>query len=464
MASVEQARRTRRPKSITEAPITLEAHDAVRVHGLRDQVTLWGSLGVSLLIPATAVFVIQPTEGTALSLPAALCVVILGSIVGSALLAAAAVTSSATGAPSMVMLRGLLGRRMSYLPSVLNIAQCFGWAALEIFVIAAVGSRLTGEHTRLWWTLGAALVAGALAVRPLHTAAIVRRYLTWLVIAATAYLLIAVINAGVHMPATGSWQLFWPAFDVVVAMPVSWAVLAGDWSRHSRSNRATLIGVGGGYAIASTVCFIIGVLAVFSSQGLAVEYTASGFLNGLMILPVGALALIVLAVDELDEAFANVYSTSISLQNLQPRIDRRVAAVLITAAAAACALLIDIESYETFLLVIGAVFVPLAAMLVTDWFVVSPLVRSNAHSRITPWQPQRMRWMYVMPWVFGIFVYSRMSPGAVPGWSQMWSGVAAHTAGLPTLLGSATLTTVVFTAAATVGIGALHHRIVRPHH
>ena len=446
--------------SSPEAPVTLSADEVPKLHGTRDQFTLWGSLGVSLLIPATAVFVIQPSAGAPLSIAAAVTVVVLGSILGSALLAAAATASARTGAASMLLLRGLLGRRASYVPTILNIAQCFGWATLEIFVIAAVGTHLTGGQGRLWWTLAAALIAGVLAVRPLRTAAIVRRYLSWLVLAATAYLLYAVVSNGVKAPADGSWQQFWLAFDIVVAMPVSWAVLAGDWSRHSRSTRSTFLGVGGGYAAASTMCFLIGVFAVFSSGDLASAYTPSGFLTGLMAVPVGALALVVLAVDEVDEAFANIYSTAISVQNLQPRIDRRVAAGLITVVAAVCALVIDIEAYESFLLIIGAVFVPLTVVLLTDWFVGSALSKVTATERIKPWEPQPHRWLYAVPWLIGIVVYSRMSPGAAPGWSNAWRWFAESSGDWPSIAGSATLTCIVVTAAATLGIGVLQRRFV----
>ena len=41
----------------------------------------------------------------------------------------------------MVLLRGLFGARLSYLPTVLNIAQCVGWGVFELVTIA------TAAHT-----------------------------------------------------------------------------------------------------------------------------------------------------------------------------------------------------------------------------------------------------------------------------------------------------------------------------
>ena len=50
--------------------------------GLLDQVALWGSFGMSLLLPVAAVFVLRPFGVPAMSLAAALTAVVLGSVLG----------------------------------------------------------------------------------------------------------------------------------------------------------------------------------------------------------------------------------------------------------------------------------------------------------------------------------------------------------------------------------------------
>ena len=50
----------------------------------------------------------------------------------------------------MVLLRGLLGAKASFVPTVLNIAQCLGWAVFELLVIAAGLEALTGGHLPRW--------------------------------------------------------------------------------------------------------------------------------------------------------------------------------------------------------------------------------------------------------------------------------------------------------------------------
>src|SRR5687767_3864994 len=102
-----------------EPPLTLEDAPA-RELGLVDQLVLWGNLGVSLLLPVTATFILLP----GMSLLAALVAIAVGTVIGNVLLGLAAAPGAATGAPAMVLLRGVFGRRGSYVPTGFNLAQC----------------------------------------------------------------------------------------------------------------------------------------------------------------------------------------------------------------------------------------------------------------------------------------------------------------------------------------------------
>src|SRR4051794_9052350 len=85
---------------VAEAPLTL-LEPAPRTLGLADQLGLWGSLGITLTLPIAAAFL------PAMSLLATLVAVVVGSVAGSVLLGLAARAGAETGAPSMVLLRGL---------------------------------------------------------------------------------------------------------------------------------------------------------------------------------------------------------------------------------------------------------------------------------------------------------------------------------------------------------------------
>ena len=58
-----------------------------------------------------------------------------GSVIGSVLLGVGVAAGAREGVPAIVSLRGPRGYRLSYLPTVLNVAQRVGWATFEIVVI-----------------------------------------------------------------------------------------------------------------------------------------------------------------------------------------------------------------------------------------------------------------------------------------------------------------------------------------
>src|SRR3954469_3541995 len=103
------------PAPRNEAPYTLE-EPPPRALGWFDQIGLWGNLGMSILGPVTAIYILQPVQLAAMSCVGEAFALIVGTLLGPLLVAAAAVPGAETGAPPMVLLRGLFGHRVSYLP------------------------------------------------------------------------------------------------------------------------------------------------------------------------------------------------------------------------------------------------------------------------------------------------------------------------------------------------------------
>jgi putative hydroxymethylpyrimidine transporter CytX len=426
-----------------EAPVTL-LEEPPRPLGLWDQIALWGNLGITLTIPVAAAFVLRPLpELPPLTLGAAVAAILFGTVLGSALLALSAVPGAETGAPAMVLLRGLLGRRGSWAPTALNVAQCVGWAAVEILVIADGASKIVPEVPRSAFVVAAGAAATGLALRPLGFVRTLRRYAVWLVLAATAYLFFEVARRGTVASAHGSWQQFWLAVDLVVALPISWAPLAADYSRHSRRPRHAFGGALAGFAPAAVVYFLLGALAIA-----AVPQASSDPIGALLALPVGAVAVAILVLDELDEAFANLYSTAISAQNLRPALDRRAVALAVGVVSTLLALATDMTQYESFLLLIGSVFVPLFAVLLVDYFV---LRRRVWDVRLRA--PERPG--MAVPWLLGFVVYQLLNPGTVPWWSDAWRHAQAALHLTQPVRLSASITSFAVAAAATLALAPL---------
>jgi putative hydroxymethylpyrimidine transporter CytX len=421
---------------------------APRPLGLRDQLVLWANLGVTLTIPVAAAFVVRPLPDLPpLTLGAAVAAIVLGSALGSIVLGLSAVPGAETGAPAMVVLRGLLGWRGSWIPTALNVAQLVGWAAVEILVIGNGAARLVPGVPREAFLVAAGAAATALAIRPLGFVRALRRVAVWLVLAATAYLFVQVLRRGIVSPAGGSWRQFWPAVDVVIALPVSWAPLAADYARHSRTPGKAFGGAFAGFAPAAVAYFLLGVLAVN-----AIPEAGTDPIGALLAVQVGAIAVAVLLLDELDEAFANLYSTALSAQNLRPALDRRAAAIAVGAVATGLALVIDVTQYESFLFLIGSVFVPLFAVLLVDYFALGRRRTWDVGPRA------RARPVMALPWLAGFAVYQLLNPGTVPGWSDAWVALRTALHVDPPLWMSASIGSFVAAGLVTLIVGPLERR------
>src|SRR6478736_9354401 len=416
-----------------EAPMTL-TQPAPRTLGLLDQLGFWGNLGVSLLGFAGALSILTPFGAGPLNLPAAVTAIVVGSALGGLILGASLVLGAKTGAPAMVLLRGLLGAKASFVPTVLNIAQCLGWAVFELLVISAGLEALTGGHLPRWLcVLAAGAVTTALTIWPLGSIRVLRKYVSVLVVIALVVLAFGVLRNPIPS-IEGSWGGFWLAVDAAVALTISWVPLGADYSRHSRSPRAAFAGGFLGYGATQIACLLLGVVAL--SQ---VQQNPDQVFDLFLAVPLGTAAFAVLVLRETDQSFANVYSTAVSIQNMAPRWDRRVLTVGIGTLAVAAALAIDISQYTKFLYLIGAVFIPLSGALIGAW------VRTRGRGWNTaPDAPSRPAMM--VAWIAGFVAYQLINPGTIPGWSDAWTSLGGwlHATGHTWLSASLTAFVVAF--------------------
>src|SRR3954466_6026776 len=404
------------PPQRAEAPLTLQ-EPPPRVLGWFDQIGLWGNLGMSILGPVTAIYILQPFQLAQMSYVAAAVAIVVGTVLGTLLVAAAAVPGAETGAPSMVLLRGLFGRRVSYLPTLVNVIQLVGWSVFEIVVIAAAAEQLLPWDGARWpYVVVAGAITTLMAIRPLGVVRILRRYALVLVTVSTVYLYVELLRNPMPSLTHGSWAGFWPGADYAIAAAVSFAPLASDYSRHAKSSRSAFGATMVGYTIAQSASYIPGLVAIATVVRASDAASTQAMFGAFIAVPVGWLAFGVLVARELDQSFADSYSTVVSVQNVFPRFDRRILAVVVGSVATVLALALQIDDYANFLALLGSVFVPLTACLLVDYFV-----GRRRHWDVTEQAPSRT--LMVLPWVAGIVVYQLVNPGYVGWWVDRWATV-----------------------------------------
>ncbi|HWB22945.1 MAG TPA: cytosine permease [Gaiellaceae bacterium] len=398
--------------------------DRLRVLGLLDGFLLWANLSVSLLVIVAGAFLVLPAAqyGLALSLPEALGAIVAAAVVGNLMLGLGGLIGADARVPTMVLLRAPLGRRGSYLPTGLNIIQCLGWSVFELIIIAtgasALSQQVLGFGGLVFWKILFGIVATGLAfLGPVgFVRTYVRKFAVWIVIASLLYISWWSLH-GQHVEAL--WHrpgahAFWPGFDLVLASIVSWTPLVADYTRFSRTNRDGFWGSGLGYFVPTIPLFALGAVIAMSrhiseAPALLTAVAAGGAAS--------VLALLALTVDESDEAFANVYSGAVSLQNLLPNVPQRLLVGGTATVATVGALLIDLRNYQPFLYLLGSFFVPLFGVLLADW-----LLSGRSYRAEQIFNGPELRVELIVAWLGGFCLYQWLYPDG-PSW---WTRIVAH--------------------------------------
>jgi nucleobase:cation symporter-1, NCS1 family len=386
--------------------------DRLRVLGTWDLTLLWGSLGVSLLVVVAGALLVPE-----LSFRQALVAILVGGLIGNAMLGLGGMIGADARVPGMVLLRAPLGQQGSYLASVLNVAQCLGWAIFELIIIAtaaaALSDKLFGFEARWAWTLVFGAITLVLAL--MGPVGVVRRFLKrfaiWIVLASLVYLTWWALDAISlselwRSPAQGETSV-WEGIDLVVALTVTWIPLAPDYTRFATDRVGAFVGTGAGYFVAGTWMFALGAVLVISrgiSDAAALPAAVAG--AGLA----SAVALLAVTVDEADEAFANVYSAAVSAENMLSHVSQRTLVAAAAVVATVGALAIDLASYTTFLLMLGSFFVPLFGVLLADW-----LLSGARYTAADVFEAPAFRTGLVLSWLAGFAFYQWLYPQG-PGW------------------------------------------------
>jgi putative hydroxymethylpyrimidine transporter CytX len=298
--------------------------------------------------------------------------IVLGSLLGAGLLAWTAKIGCDSGLSSAGLMHATYGSNFAKLPVLLNIVQLIGWTSFELVVMrdgTVAMARQGGGFAADYWPLLATLLWGfvLLALMAGSMVTLVRkfigRYGLPLVVASLLWLswqFLSKANAQGfaelwNKPGNGTMGML-PALDLVIAMPVSWLPLVADFSRHGREGKSALRGTWLGYAIANIWCYSLGVLVALT--------TPSADLVGALLLAQGGLiALGLILIDEVDNAYGDVYSGAVASHSIKPDFSVRQWGMGMAVVCTGLATVLPMHSLEPFLLMLSSVFVPLYGVI-----------------------------------------------------------------------------------------------------
>ena len=321
-----------------------------RVFVWRDHASLWFSLGVGLLVMQMGAYLLP-----ALSTMQALMAIGLGSVVGAGLLGWVGKLGCDSGLSSAGLMHSVYGRNFARLPIFLNIIQLLGWGSFELVVMrdatVALGKQ-SGAMTAAYWPWLATLIWGSVILLLMsgNMTTLVRRIISR------------------------------------VALP-----LVADYARHGKSGKSALTGAWTGFALANIWCYSLGVLV-------ALTLPSEDLVTALLLAQGGLIALSLILLDEVDNAYGDAYSGAMSAHSILPAWSIRRWGLLIAALCTGLAMVLPMHSLEPFLLLLSSCFVPLFGVMLGRLAFGTNAVELM---RDAP----AVRWDAVAIWVLGIAFY-----------------------------------------------------------
>jgi putative hydroxymethylpyrimidine transporter CytX len=339
--------------------------------------------------------------------------IIIGHVIGNTFMALGGVIGSEYGIMSMVSVRPSFGIRGSNLAAVLNIIQLIGWASIMLIIGGRAGAMLgkplggllasnhfwivaIGIGTLIW-----ALYTGKSVWKIMQKSAVI------------ALLLIVILMTWASIREFGSGVLnvkptvmpFMIGLDLVIAMPISWMPLVSDYSRFSKKTVPAFWNTWWGYFLISSWMYVLGLMAT-----LVTGETDPGALilqiMGRIGLAIPALILVVFSTITSD--FPDVYSATCSILNISRKISAKTLMWIAGILSILVALIFPMEQYENFLFFIGAMFVPLFGVVLTDYFLIRKrqLNREEIYKKDGEyWFSKGFNIAAIVSWAIGFIVY-----------------------------------------------------------
>ncbi|MBP2652053.1 MAG: permease for cytosine/purines uracil thiamine allantoin [Firmicutes bacterium] len=349
-----------------EAKLQIVKKEEQTMSGI-DIALLWIGAGISM----AAVFAGEALAG--LGMKWGLLVIILGNLIGGIPMYFLSVIGTKEGIPGMVSTRPSFGIRGSFFASLVNVFQLIGWIAVMLLLaaeacVSAAESLHIGDNIYFWVIMLGVIITIFAVIGHKHW-----KWFQWIIIGTTVLLSIVMTYAvltqysfaelWVKEPSGGI--SFGLGLDSVIAMCLSWVPLVPDYTRYARSVKGAANGTYWGNFVASVWMFFVGLLCAI----------ATGLLNEspvpiLSSLGLGLGGLLIILFSTIATTFLAVFSSGVSANNILPKAGEKPLIVIAGILGTLLALIFPMTEYQSFLIIIGAVFIPLEGVVMTDYFLV----------------------------------------------------------------------------------------------
>ncbi|WP_206812417.1 purine-cytosine permease family protein [Paradesulfitobacterium ferrireducens] len=313
----------------------------------------------------------------------ALAVILLGSLLGTIPLVLTGNIGTRTGLPTMILTRGAFGTRGALLPSAVNTIILIGWSWIQAYMAGLSLDHavkfLTGYSNINLFTIFTEIAVVLIIIYGHRGIEATERLI------ATSMLVLSVIVFGymfykfdlgnlITMEASKSPAItVMVGFDIVVATAFSWMSSVSDFNRNCKSEKVSIIGTYFGYITATLVAMGLGAtVSGFSILGNMTQTYDPTMLIGQANPALGFIAAIVIFFSVLSTNVMALYSATMSYLAMFPKHSFWIPALVMGIISTIGALLKDwlLEHFQNFLLMVGTLFIPVAAILIVDYYLL----------------------------------------------------------------------------------------------
>lgn len=307
--------------------------------------------------------------------------IVLGTLIGGSVLVLVGNMGTRTGLPTMSLTKGSFGLRGSFLPVAANVVILMGWSWVQAMLAGVTVNFLveqaTGFSSPVLFSVLCQILVVCLAIFGHAGIARVEPWLALVILAFMAYIFTTAFLAyspgdlaSIPQDVDAGWTPV-VALDVVIATAISWTVLSAEFNRLARTQSAGMIGSGVGYTLSTVLAMTLGATAI----GYVVldGDEAVAFDPTVIVSAFGAPLAVVIFLSVMATNTMVVYGMVSSVVNMVP--SRRVtflptALVLGVISILGSTWLALLNQFTAFLVLISALFVPVFAVMIVDYYVV----------------------------------------------------------------------------------------------
>ena len=291
-----------------------------------------------------------------------LAAILLGHIIGCAMLFAAGLIGGKVRRSAMETVKMSFGQKGSLLFVVLNIIQLVGWTGIMIFDGALAANGVWALGNWLWCLVIGGLIVlwiliGIENLGKINTVAMGALFVL------TIMLSFVIFGKGTMHAVSDEGMSFGAAVELSVAMPLSWLPLISDYTREAEKPVKATAASAIVYGLVSCWMYLIG-------MGAAIFTAESDIAQILLKAGLGVAGLLIVVFSTVTTTFLDAWSAGISSESMHEGIKGKWVAVAAAVLGTAGAIFLPLYDITDFLYFIGSVFAPMIAIQIADFFIL----------------------------------------------------------------------------------------------